>query len=143
MRCYQCSIFIQLKVASILTGGYSLLMMIVLIGMMIDITNEGWCSPNAIFFYLVAGVFIIGAILHPQEFWNLPFGIIYFIFIPSVYLLLMIYMVANLNDMSWGTREGKVAKDVDKTKVFSCGVDKVFRFILCPKTTEKDIMLSE
>ena len=34
-----------------------------------------------------------------------PSVFIYWITIPSMYLLLMIYSVFNLNDVSWGTRE--------------------------------------
>ena len=44
-------------------------------------------------------------ILHPQEFACLPMGVIYYITIPSMYLLLMIYSIFNLNNVSWGTRE--------------------------------------
>lgn len=32
-------------------------------------------------------------------------GLIYFITIPSMYLLLVVYSVFNLNVVSWGTRE--------------------------------------
>ena len=35
----------------------------------------------------------------------LPYGVIYFITIPSMYLLLVIYSIFNLNVVSWGTRE--------------------------------------
>ena len=54
---------------------------------------------------LVGGSFILAAILHPQEFWCLPYGLIYYITIPSMYLLLVIFSIFNLNDVSWGTRE--------------------------------------
>ena len=53
----------------------------------------------------MAFCFIFAAVLHPQEFWCLPNGIIYYITIPSMYLFLMIYSVFNLNVVSWGTRE--------------------------------------
>ena len=35
----------------------------------------------------------------------LPYGIIYYVTIPSMYLLLVIYSIFNLNDVSWGTRD--------------------------------------
>lgn len=43
--------------------------------------------------------------LHPQEVSALLYGIVYYITIPSMYMLLVIYSVFNMNDVSWGTRE--------------------------------------
>ena len=48
----------------------------------------------------------MAAIVHPQEFGCLPYGIIYYTTIPAMYLLLVIYSIFNLNVVSWGTREG-------------------------------------
>ena len=39
------------------------------------------------------------------EFGCLPYGVIYYVTIPSMYLLLVIFSIYNLNDVSWGTRE--------------------------------------
>lgn len=50
-------------------------------------------------------------LVHPQEFWALLCGVIYYITIPSMYMLLMIFSVFNMNDVSWGTREAPVLKD--------------------------------
>lgn len=61
-------------------------------------------------FTVVAGVMIIAAILHPQEFTDLLSGLLYFISIPSGYLLLTIYMLTNMHNVSWGTREVAKAK---------------------------------
>lgn len=44
-------------------------------------------------------------LMHPQEATALFSGFIYYITIPSMYMLLMIYSVFNMNDVSWGTRE--------------------------------------
>lgn len=52
--------------------------------------------------------------MHPQEFWALLCGVIYYITIPSMYMLLMIYSVFNMNDVSWGTREAPTIKDDDQ-----------------------------
>jgi len=40
-----------------------------------------------------------------QEFWCLIHGLIYFLAIPSMSMLLMIYSLGNLHIVSWGTRE--------------------------------------
>ena len=37
-------------------------------------------------------------------------GIIYLLCIPAMYLLLIIYSITNLNNVSWGTREVPVKK---------------------------------
>lgn len=55
-----------------------------------------------LFISVVAGVMIIAGILHPQEFFDLASGILYFLTIPSGYLLLTIYMLTNMHNVSWG-----------------------------------------
>lgn len=95
----------QLLIGQILTTLYALVQMLVLVGIIIQIAEEGPCSPTAIFFFYVAGTFILAAILHPQEFFCVLHGMIYFLAIPSMYMLLMIYSLCNLHVVSWGTRE--------------------------------------
>ena len=63
---------------------------------------------------------IITGLLHPQEIYALPAGIVYYVTIPCMYMLLTIYSVLNMNDVSWGTRENpqdagpkKVGLDLD------------------------------
>ena len=48
-----------------MTVAYAIVQMIVLVGVIIQIAEEP-CSPNAIFFYFVAGSFILAGLLHPQ-----------------------------------------------------------------------------
>ena len=98
-------VFLQLGFAAIMSAIYALVMMLVIVSIAINISYDGICSPSAIFLFMVAGIFIISAILHPQEFWCLPAGIIYFLSVPCMYLLLVIYSVCNLHVVSWGTRE--------------------------------------
>lgn len=60
--------------------------------------------------------------MHPQEAGALVCGLIYYITIPSMYMLLLIYSVFNMNDVSWGTREmahKKVRQLIVNTKVHS------------------------
>lgn len=56
----------------------------------------------ALHFSVVAGIMIIAGILHPQEFWDLASGLLYFLTIPSGYLLLTIFMFTNMHNVSWG-----------------------------------------
>jgi len=40
-----------------------------------------------------------------QEFWCILHGFLYFLAIPSMSMLLMLYSIGNLHVVSWGTRE--------------------------------------
>lgn len=62
-------------------------------------------TPSSMFVVAMALIYIITAIMHPQEFSLLFHGFLYIICIPSAYLLLTIYSMVNMNNVSWGTRE--------------------------------------
>jgi len=94
----------QIMLAQLLSVFYALVMMGVLIGMIIQFTEDGWLAPTTLSFLFVATVFILAGFLHPQEINCLVMGVIYFITIPSMYPFLVIYSVFNLNVVSWGTR---------------------------------------
>lgn len=66
-------------------------------------------SPPTWYLFSLIGIFILTALLHGAEGRHLIHGIWYLLCLPSGYLLLTIYSVANLTDRSWGTREGKTA----------------------------------
>ncbi|KAF4523722.1 hypothetical protein B566_EDAN011586 [Ephemera danica] len=95
----------QITVAMVYSLVYCLVMIAVLIGILVQIGEDGILAPTSIFFFIVAGQFIIAAILHPLEFGCLPYGVIYYVTVPSMYMLLIIYSLFNLNNVSWGTRE--------------------------------------
>ncbi|XP_067931051.1 chitin synthase-like [Watersipora subatra] len=95
---------LQLKIAKVMTIVYALVMCLVLISIMIDI-NSNPCSPTSVFFFTVAGVFLLSGILHPQEFSCVLHGVTYYILIPCMYMLLIFYSFININNVSWGTRE--------------------------------------
>ena len=67
--------------------------------------EDGILAPSSLFFLTVALQIVITGLLHPQEMSALPAGLVYYITIPSMYMLLTIYSLFNLNDVSWGTRE--------------------------------------
>jgi len=80
-------------------------MVAVLIAMAALVAKEGYLSPSSLFLTILTMTFIIGGILHPQEFGCLVHIFVYYATIPSMYLFLVLYSVCNLNDVSWGTRE--------------------------------------
>ncbi|KAL5005923.1 hypothetical protein ScPMuIL_017081 [Solemya velum] len=96
---------IQLAYAAILSVAYSLVMMLVFVGLMLEVSEAGACSVTSVFLILVAGVFVFSALIHPQEFSCIIHGFLYFLAIPSMSMLLMIYSLGNLHVVSWGTRE--------------------------------------
>ncbi|XP_025102509.1 chitin synthase chs-2-like isoform X2 [Pomacea canaliculata] len=103
--CFVARSEIQIAYATILSTVYSLVMMIVLVGLLRQIQESGLCSVTAIFFLGIAVVFATTAILHPQEMGNILFGLLYFLAIPCTSMILVFYAVANLNVVSWGTRD--------------------------------------
>ena len=100
----------QLILSAILSTFYALVMMAVIVGTALQLGEDGIGSPSAIFLISLSGSFFIAACLHPQEFWCIVPGLIYLLCIPSMYLLLIIYSITNLNVVSWGTREVAVKK---------------------------------
>jgi len=82
----------------------------VIVGTALQLGEDGLGSPSAIFLISMTGSFFIAACLHPQEFWCVVPGLMYLLCIPSMYLLLIIYSITNLNVVSWGTREVAVKK---------------------------------
>ena len=56
---------LQRSSAAIMTVGYALVQMVVLVGIILQIIDEP-CGPNAIFFYFVVGTFLLAGLLHPQ-----------------------------------------------------------------------------
>lgn len=100
----------QLLVAQILSTAYAMIMMAVIVGTALQLGEDGIGSPSAIFLISLSSSFFIAACLHPQEFWCIVPGIIYLLSIPSMYLLLILYSIINLNVVTWGTREVQVKK---------------------------------
>ncbi|XP_013777931.1 uncharacterized protein LOC106462542 [Limulus polyphemus] len=151
----------QVLVAQILSGVYSLLMMTVLVGTAIQMKEDGIGSPSAIFLIALTLSFVIAALIHPQEISCVFYGILYFICIPSMYLLLTVYFLINLNNVNWGTRDDQSSKaEQEKTKEkthslcgkrteneedggIMCGLANVFKCMLCtyPKTNEQNAEL--
>ena len=56
----------QINFAYVLTVGYALVMVAVLIGMLIQIVDDGWSAPTSLSLIFVASVFTFAGFLHPQ-----------------------------------------------------------------------------
>uniref|UniRef100_A0A8C4XAV7 chitin synthase n=1 Tax=Erpetoichthys calabaricus TaxID=27687 RepID=A0A8C4XAV7_ERPCA len=104
--CYTTKAEIQIAVAAILSVLYAFLMLATIISIIGDIISEQtFFTPTAIFLFSMTTMYTVTAVLHPQEFYILIYGLLYLITVPSAYLLLNIYAMVNMNNVSWGTRE--------------------------------------
>lgn len=95
----------QITAAAVITALYTVVMMIATIGTIISIVTENFGSPNVVFLSGLVTIFLIAGVLHPQEFFCLVYGLLYFLTVPSTFVLLTVYYLCNLNNVSWGTRE--------------------------------------
>ncbi|XP_032669595.1 chitin synthase chs-2-like [Odontomachus brunneus] len=105
--CFTCKERIQLLMAEIISVIYGLVMIIVLVGIMLQIAEDGWLAPSSLLFFIVAIQLIVAGLLHPQEWTCLLCGVIYYITVPSMYMLLTIFSIFNVHNVTWGTREKK------------------------------------
>ena len=62
-------------------------------------------TPSNLYLIIFTLLFLCSGLFHLKEFHCLMHGVWYLIALPSGYLILLIYSVANLNSRSWGTRE--------------------------------------
>eukprot|EP00794_Sanderia_malayensis_P016163 gene16163-17786_t len=119
LACLYTSQQTQLKIAKLLTFAFSIVMTITTVGLMAqvadDISKQSAdvstlrLAPSTLYLLFLLCLFTITALLHGLEGLNLVHGIWYLICLPSGYLFLTIYSVANMTDRSWGTREGRAA----------------------------------
>lgn len=95
----------QVVAASLLSALYAIVMMIVIVGTVANAIEGSVTSPNVIFLVMLVGIFVIAALMHPEEVLCIIPGALYFICIPTGYLVLTIYYLCNMHIVSWGTRE--------------------------------------
>eukprot|EP01114_Cavostelium_apophysatum_P016560 TRINITY_DN473_c0_g1_i1.p1 TRINITY_DN473_c0_g1~~TRINITY_DN473_c0_g1_i1.p1 ORF type:complete len:1365 (+),score=470.87 TRINITY_DN473_c0_g1_i1:137-4231(+) len=109
---------IQIAGAFILCAIYAILMAAVAIGIAAQLVSEPK-GPDAIYFYSLVGTFVVCAFLH-GEFLLLVHGLTYLFLLPTMYLILIMFAIANLHDQAWGTRDSSSgAKETDADKFIS------------------------
>jgi len=114
----------QLTVASALSAIFSFLMLYVFVAVIVQGVACPY-NPTFIFFMFISFVMVFSALCH-GEIVTLICGIVYWLCIPSCFIFLQIYSYANMNDVSWGTRQEKKSGDGAQELSF---IDK-----LCCKT---------
>ncbi|XP_046875154.1 chitin synthase chs-1-like isoform X1 [Hypomesus transpacificus] len=118
--CFKLKSDTQITIAAVMSVFYAFLMLgtgLSIVGSMVE--EQTIWTPSGLFIICTLLLYTITAILHPQEAPLAIYGLLYFICIPSAYLLLAIYSMVNMNNVSWGTREtagaGKQAAKPPKT----------------------------
>ncbi|XP_054865005.1 chitin synthase 1 isoform X2 [Amphiprion ocellaris] len=112
----------QITIAAIMSVLYAFLMTASFFSIIGDMVVQGtFLTPTGVFLVSMAIMYLVTALLHPQEFTMLIYGLMYFICIPSGYLLLTIYSLVNMNIVTWGTRESnKTEGEVKKQHNLLC-----------------------
>ena len=105
IMCFACKTKTQLTAAALISTLYTCVMVMVMVGILQSIATESLLNPSLFFLALVVVCFLFAGLLHPYEISCLVHGILYFLTIPSGYLILVIYSMSNMHVVSWGTRE--------------------------------------
>uniref|UniRef100_A0A3P9LS70 chitin synthase n=1 Tax=Oryzias latipes TaxID=8090 RepID=A0A3P9LS70_ORYLA len=114
----------QITIAGIMSVLYAFLMTASFFSIIGDmVIQETFLTPTGLFLVSMAIMYFVTALLHPQEFGMIIYGLMYFICIPSGYLLLTIYSLVNMNIVTWGTRESKEEGEVKKNHNMVCNKD--------------------
>ncbi|XP_058608280.1 chitin synthase chs-1-like isoform X3 [Onychostoma macrolepis] len=137
--CFKLKSDTQIKIAAIMSVLYAFLMAGTILSIIGDLVKQKtFLTPSGLFLIGMVVFYIITAALHPQEFSLVIYGLLYFLCIPSGYLLLVIYSIVNMNNVTWGTRETgsqtkTTAVDTIKKKVMNATCCK------CPCLESEDL----
>ncbi|KAJ8013713.1 hypothetical protein DPEC_G00032640 [Dallia pectoralis] len=119
--CFLAKPNVQINIAGIMSVLYAFLMLASFIAIIGDMAIQGtFITPTGLFLVSMAAMYLVTALLHPQEFSMIIYGLMYFICIPSGYLLLTIYSLVNMHIVTWGTRETNKEKEEKKTENVLC-----------------------
>ncbi|XP_031702258.1 chitin synthase 1 [Anarrhichthys ocellatus] len=96
----------QITIAAIMSILYAFLMTASFFAIIGDMVIQGtFLTPTGLFLVSMSIMYAVTAMLHPEEWGMIIYGLMYFICIPSGYLLLTIYSLVNMHIVTWGTRE--------------------------------------
>ncbi|XP_046583926.1 chitin synthase chs-2-like [Haliotis rubra] len=105
ITCFTASTKIQLNLATLFSVIYAFIMMVVIARTIMIAFEQSALHLRVLFTIILPVLYIMSGLLHWKEKGCLPHGLLYFLCIPSTYILLLIYSLCNLNIVSWGTRE--------------------------------------
>lgn len=102
---------VKIGFAAMLGTYYSILMMIVVVGTIVRVVDGSWKTTAVLFLIIMAIVFFLTAICHPFELGCVKSCFLFFLCIPSSYILVIIYSLVTMNQCVWGTRETVYASE--------------------------------
>ncbi|XP_054005861.1 chitin synthase chs-2-like [Hylaeus anthracinus] len=143
---------IQLIVAEMITVIYILVMIVVLVGIILQIAEDGPAAPSTLLFFIIIFQFVMTGLMHPQEISCLSYGIIYYVTVPSMYMLLIIFSIFNLHNVTWGTRESKQqikisqkqltksnkSQHSEKSRWMTCSLSNLFKCDFCGRKQSQE-----
>ncbi|KAM6959200.1 chitin synthase chs-2-like [Aplochiton taeniatus] len=138
--CFRFKSDTQITVAAVMSVFYAFLMLGTVLSIIGAMVKDGtiW-TPSGLFFTSIVLMNVVTAVMHPQEFQLIIYGILYFVCIPSAYLLLAIYSMVNMNNVSWGTREtGSLKPTASPPPATTNLFQRCLKFKGCNRCCEKD-----
>ena len=99
----------QTAVVLISSGAYAAIFIVAFLYELITETFMEGCftSPMLITYSLVVGMYFVIAVLHPRQIPDFFYGVTYPLTLPFMFMVLPLYCLFNMDDVSWGTREEK------------------------------------
>ncbi|KAI8493643.1 hypothetical protein Bbelb_285640 [Branchiostoma belcheri] len=93
---------------------------------------------STLYIAIVAGIHVVAALLHLEEFTCIIYGVVYLFTLPCVYILMNVYSLCNLTDQSWGTREAKSQQEQGNDKLSEDIMSKLRQFFTqcCQRSNE-------
>ncbi|XP_057203671.1 chitin synthase chs-1-like [Triplophysa rosa] len=138
--CFKLKPDTQISIAAVMSVFYAFLMAGTILSIIGDlIRNNTFMTPSGLFLIGMVVLYFITAALHPQEFSLVIYGLLYFLCIPSGYLLLAIYSMVNLNIVTWGTRESSGQTKTSAVKAIKKQVMQA-ACCKCPCLTSYEVM---
>ena len=100
---------IQTGVVLVSSGVYAAFFIVTFLYELITGTFMDGCftSPIVITYSLVVGCYFVMAVLHPRQIPDFFYGVTYPLTLPFMFMVLPLYCLFNMDDVSWGTREQK------------------------------------
>ena len=107
----------------VLSAIYGLVMLAVLISAAVQL-NESWLSASPVSIFMVAFILstLLPALFHPQEMWNIAFAPVYFIAIPTTYLLTIIHSLCTFHLSGGLTKpdeEEELARQLERWEIIA------------------------
>jgi len=94
---------IQINTAKYLTGLLVVMMLISFVGIIATVIQHP-LRVDSMYLLILCGLYLFAGLLH-AEFDILLCGVMYLVLLPTMYMILIMYAINNLQDQSWGTRD--------------------------------------